>query len=642
MHELRIDSFQLVGGGRTIHFNPDFSVVRGTITSGKTTLVRLIRAMLGRVPDHLPPETDAVASVRARVRFGSEVWVVERPLVTTRTVFVNMSRRSSLDARADLDLESGDQILDAVRLPAVSPVPSESLTYQHWMLSKLNLPNVAVPSARRDPASRPIEVTINDWLRYCIIRDEELDTAVFGHRDAFVNRKRQAVFELVYGIYSDAIAKLEANLRSLELRLEDIDRTTEAVRGFLKESPLQSLVEIDQQLDQARDSLRNVERKSAEMAIQIHTESDSVFLRERIRKSEVLLSDRGKELGDARNNVEELHNLRRFLESQIKNLTKAIVAGDWLVDFEFVVCPRCGSGVEQELSTPSRCYLCHQEPHRVDSRESLIKEEARVKEQLTETIDLIDNRESEINDLERLRDELQNELDRLNGELEERTAAFVSLRSEALGSYASERASLRSNIIRLEEYHDLLARFSDHERLRRDLEDERVDVSDALIRGKAISARSDGLMKDLEVRFLDYLSRLNISLSDFPLTAGINRKTYLPEVDNRPFDELSSQGLTVLVNVAHALAHHTVAIDYELPLPGLLILDGLSSNVGHEGFDLERRDDTYRLLMEEAERYQDSLQIIALDNDVPSFGLDSVVATLTVEDRLVRPGQKES
>ena len=92
----------------------------------------------------------------------------------------------------------------------------------------------------------------------------------------------------------------------------------------------------------------------------------------------------------------------------------------------------------------------------------------------------------------------------------------------------------------------------------------------------------------------------------------------------------------MLVNVAHSLAHHTVAIDEGLPLPGLLVLDGLSSNVGHEGFDRERRNDTYRLLMEEAAHYQGQLQVIALANDVPGFALDSVVLTLSPEDQLVR------
>ena len=95
----------------------------------------------------------------------------------------------------------------------------------------------------------------------------------------------------------------------------------------------------------------------------------------------------------------------------------------------------------------------------------------------------------------------------------------------------------------------------------------------------------------------------------------------------------------MLVNVAHALAHHTVSIDRELPLPGLLVLDGLSNNVGNEGFDLERRDDTYRLLMEEAAAYAGKLQVIALDNDVPAFAADAVVLTLTQEDRLIRISQ---
>ncbi len=66
------------------------------------------------------------------------------------------------------------------------------------------------------------------------------------------------------------------------------------------------------------------------------------------------------------------------------------------------------------------------------------------------------------------------------------------------------------------------------------------------------------------------------------------------------------------------------------------MLDGLSNNVGHEGFDLERRDDTYRLLMEEAASYDGQLQIIAVDNDVPAFASHTVVLQLTPADRLVR------
>jgi hypothetical protein len=137
----------------------------------------------------------------------------------------------------------------------------------------------------------------------------------------------------------------------------------------------------------------------------------------------------------------------------------------------------------------------------------------------------------------------------------------------------------------------------------------------------------------LELRMLDYLEQLHIPDLGQELSVRTNRRTYMPEISGRTFDELSSQGLKTLVNIAHALAHHTVAIDRNLPMPGLLILDGLSANAGHEGFDLARVRDVYQLLSTVAEQYEGTLQIIAVDNELARNILldfaEYVVLTLT-------------
>ena len=141
---------------------------------------------------------------------------------------------------------------------------------------------------------------------------------------------------------------------------------------------------------------------------------------------------------------------------------------------------------------------------------------------------------------------------------------------------------------------------------------------------------------------LEYLQQLRIPDLGQELTVKINRKTYLPEVSGRSFDELSSQGLKTLVNIAHALAHHTVAIDRDLPLPGLLILDGISANSGQEGLSFDRIRDAYRLLSRVAadESYRDALQIIAVDNelsrDIVVELVQRVALELTQQDRLIR------
>jgi hypothetical protein len=139
---------------------------------------------------------------------------------------------------------------------------------------------------------------------------------------------------------------------------------------------------------------------------------------------------------------------------------------------------------------------------------------------------------------------------------------------------------------------------------------------------------------------LEYLADLHIPELGHSLTVTINRNTYMPIVSGRTFDRLSSQGLKTLVNVAHALAHHTIAIDRGLPMPGLLILDGLSANAGSEGFDQDRVNDMYRLLVKEAGTYRGDLQVIAVDNELPGRMFlelsDYIVLTLTQSDRLIR------
>lgn len=649
MHELRIERIELVGGNRQIEFDPSFGIIKGSITTGKTTTVRLLKALLGRVPDHLPPETGVIRSVRGRTSISGQTWVIDRPLVTTKTAMVSLGRREPVGAESSPtsdehapgldDDDSGPEdelVAETLRLPAEAPTATESQTFQNWVLDRLGLPQVSVPRARTDVTSPPTPVTINDWLIYCVIKDDEIDTAVFGHRDVFIDRKRRAVFELIYGIYDEEMASLQAQLRSVELQLEHLDRSNETIRHFLKDTAFSSLDEIDSQLDQAREALRAIDAAAAVLSDAAHAESSTVDLRREIAQLETQLDAREREASAARRSLAELGDLRASLDAQSRRLTRAIVADEWLVDFDFMVCPRCGTEVAAERSIADHCYLCLQEPRASGFHDELIKEQERIASQVVETADLVETRQTDVERTQQSVAELRARIASANSELSRRTQEFVSLQADLLTRRATERAQLDAEVRRLTDYRQLFIRFADIEGQRAALEEERVDLADAMGRLSTSTGRSEQLIRQLEGRFLDYLQRLHVSLSDLPLTAGINRTTYLPEVTGRPFDELSSQGLSVLVNVAHALAHHTVAIDNDLPLPGLLVLDGLSTNVGHEGFDLERRDDTYRLLMEEAQAYLGQLQIIAVDNDVPDFAADAVVLTLSPEDRLVR------
>jgi hypothetical protein len=101
-HELRVDEIELVGGHRTVAFRPGLNLVRGDITTGKTTLIRLLHGLLGSIPKNLPPETASVRALRGRALLGTQIWNIYRPMVTTNEAPVEVASAQHADADAGL------------------------------------------------------------------------------------------------------------------------------------------------------------------------------------------------------------------------------------------------------------------------------------------------------------------------------------------------------------------------------------------------------------------------------------------------------------------------------------------------------------------------------------------------------------
>jgi hypothetical protein len=89
------------------------------------------------------------------------------------------------------------------------------------------------------------------------------------------------------------------------------------------------------------------------------------------------------------------------------------------------------------------------------------------------------------------------------------------------------------------------------------------------------------------------------------------------------------------VNVAYALTSHRTSISLDLKLPAILLIDGLTSNVGHEGFDLERKNKAYSYLIALSSEIGDRLQIIVADGNIPEEAEPFVRVRLNENDRLI-------
>lgn len=629
-HVLRIDKVELVGGFRKVGLHPGLNIVRGDITTGKTTFIKLLRALLGSIPKHLVPEVASVRGMGADLGLGANEWQVLRPMITTKGAPVEVAERAE-------DGEDTSQDT-AIRLPA-----SGSGGYGEFLLAQLAVPVVYVPKARTDPTSDLSPVTINDWLNYCIVTGEELDAQVFGHRDVFRNHKRRWVFEILFNLYDKELAAMNADARILDREIAATGAERDVIGKFLASSPVGGRLGLEAALEGERGQLQLIAERKAQLGTEAaqNPAAEIAELRATVLRLREEQDERTVAVRNIDAQIRDLVDLEKELTSLSKRLTRSIVADEWMVDFDFVVCPRCGQDVDQHRAEHPICYLCEQpEPEATPSLEILLKEQDRVIFQIAETEQLLADRRVTRSDLEARASEVAIGLQRISAELDEATAEFVSARAAELQAVAADEASAVANIEWLQRTLSLFEKHEDQDARLAELEQRLATLREEIEQHESSIADGEANILALEKRMLQYLERLNVPTLSDTLSVRINRRDYLPEVSTRTFDELSSQGLKTLVNVAHALAHHTVAIDRGLCLPGLLILDGVSANSGKEGLDGNRVLDMYRLFTEVSAAYADRLQLIIVDNEVPEEILndfpDKVVLTLTQADRLIR------
>ena len=614
---LQVNEIRLEGADRSVSFSPGLNIITGPIASGKTTLVRYLRFLLGGSLGQPPIEARTnVVAVSGSVDLTDRTFLIMRPAVTTATALV--------------DIASGDETW---RLPASSSPDRE--TYVNWLLEQLDLPRVDVPSAPTKPDSDPTPVSINDYLLYSYLAQDELGFSVFGHRDPFKNIKRKYVFDITYGFYDLKTAQIQERLRDVQGQLREIRSRQALFHTFFDGTPLENRARIEQELREVNAELAEVESAALDLASVPREGRDTARLRGEILDLEKQSADLQAAIDAEQQSLTNLRELAKQLEAQSGKLTRSVVSHKHLTDLEFIVCPRCGTELGSDRASVDVCLLCLQEPSLAFSREILIEEQAAVEQQLKEAQDLFREREVRTAALESQLEEARQVLARKRPELDFRTKSYVSEQATRIAETASQRARLSARSEQLGEYLGILGRIDDAQQMAARLTAEKEAIEQDLAAATAESRDSHRKVGHLKERFNEMLERLRPPRFGEQELSDINPNTYLPVFHGRPFVEVSSPGLATLINVSHALAHHLTAVELGLKLPQILVIDGLSEYLGQEGLDPERLEAIYDLLIETSQTHR-QLQVIVVDNEVPEEARSFVRLELSEDDRLIR------
>jgi energy-coupling factor transporter ATP-binding protein EcfA2 len=616
---IRIDSLALVGAERNFLLNPGLNIITGPIASGKTTLLQCLRGLLGDRIEHFPREArETITNLAGELLIGDQRFDVVRPFVTTDTAKVDIAGETEVK-----------------RLPVLRATESETTTYGNWLLEKLRLPRIYVPTAPTQPDSATSPLSINDYLMYCYLKQDEIDNSVFGHTHQAKNIKRRFVFEVVYGKYDVEVSSLQEEMRDVYSELRRLKSQSRTIEEFMTGTALENRAALERGVRDAEEQLNALTRRIHTVADDVSTESETLGLKREIFGLEQAIDDAHRRLELEKLGAEQKTRLMAQLQTQSIRLTRSVVAGDYLLDYDFITCPRCGSAVTAERGDPETCYLCLQRPSPQISRSDLIDEQDRIEKQISETRELVALHEKSIASIERELTSLAARRQELSGEIEHRTRSYVSDRVQSIAEAEGERSALQEQIKRLNDYLELYRRQDSAASRIAHLESRYADLEASVEAALSNDADFNERVHFLEETFRQILEQIRVPRYANPGPTVIDRRTYLPIFDGRRFDELQSQGLQVMVNVAHAVAHQLTALHFGLALPNILLIDGLTGNIGYEGLDLERVEAIYSLLSAVTADPTNNFQVIVADNSVPSEAKQFLLIEFTDEDKLI-------
>jgi hypothetical protein len=583
---------------------------------------------LGGEIDGLYPEVKAtVNELSAQLSLGDDRYFVRRRLVTTPT--------------AAVEIAGGHD--EALSLPAMRSSPTEPLSYGDWLLEKLRLPRLDVPTAPTRPAeSGTTRVSINDYLRYCRLTQEEIDVDVLGSSVWFKDNKRRIVFRILYGSYDAEVAALQQRLREVQAELRILESEEAAFGRFLTGTPFANRAELEVRQARAKEALTALSATQVEDVRRARETPHAQRLQ--VDAAELDSAVAQTSLGAAREQESErsLLELRNQLQTQSGRLTRAIVAGEAFFDFDFHVCPRCGNAVDRRRADEGDCYLCLQPEPPAQTREDLVREQARVNLQIAETEELVASHQEAAAALAAEHKELTLRRAAVGQELDRVLEGFVSDNAEKLAARAAEMAALSAEVERLSEYLEVFDKFAEQRARAGELAAQLDEIETALAQAERVDAAAEARIEQLEERFRFFVDTIHVPEFAGQPRAGIDRANYEPIVNGRHLDGLSA-GVRVLVNVAHLLAHHLAAVDLDIPLPGLALIDGVTKNIGTAEYDAQRIEDIWRTLVDLHETMADDLQIVVAANDLPDFIGDEYIALrLSEDDRLVPSGDLEA
>ena len=556
----RIRQFRVetVEGPVIYNFDDDLTVLAGDTGVGKTTLFELVKFSLGGDGLIAPVATQAVSEVHVTVYVGTEQFQPSRELDTSRSKALTVTDLITGEVRTEVPVED-----------------AEDETVSDILMSALGLSTQMRAAARSGASSRKgALITFYDLFRYMYVPQASINQQIAGSKEKYYEPKRKAVFELLFGLTDADILDMQSQVNQLKGEIAEAKREFDTINQFLSGSGTKARFDAELAYEEAvkeeADGIDSLTRLSNEVEEVIDRETQ--VLREMLATSERSLSDARDLVNSLQREQAQYTAERHQVGQDIARLTQMASAGDRLANIEFVVCPRCTQKLNQREVPPDACRVCLQHDNVKDLTRGQYETTQLVEQAEEVELQLSVIRAQAMEAAAAVADRTQL-VTNLTSRIEERTANRVTPRLQAYMDASAKAARSRADQKHLSEVLKQWDRANDLGLAAQELEKRRSALKTSINNANAALTRRRSMV------FTELTEEFANTVADFRIPAGqsatIDPDTYLPLIDGRPFDKVSSAGgIATATQVAYWMSLIAVAVRLnDTPYPGFLLID---------------------------------------------------------------------
>lgn len=417
------------------NFHHGVNIIRGENSSGKSTISNFIFYVLGGDFNNWTTEALTCDYVVAEVEINEAILTIRRN--------INESSRQNMSFFWGVYEEAKKSAFDGWMTFPYQQTENKS-SYSTVLFNMLDFPEV-----RSDEDSK---ITFHQVLRLLYIDQDSPVQSLFRFERFDPPLTRQAISELLLGVYDDSLYHDRLNLRSNQKELGEKRREFESINKVFSSTGKESkLSNIHIEIEQANKALNELRLQISEL------KTTSFILRNKRTplKVEVLLQDLTplkQSVTGIKNAISsyevEIYDSELFidtLQKRVSALNNSILTREALGELPLTHCPQCLNLLNKE-HLDSQCFLCKQPLTQSEEQTHAKRIKQELELQIKESSKLLEGKKKRLSNLKAELPIVTQKARLLQKDLDVAIQGHQSTRDENIDSLLVQQGVIETNI----------------------------------------------------------------------------------------------------------------------------------------------------------------------------------------------------